>query len=240
MSIVITSGGTTEPVDAARRIQNISTGRLGAAIADTLSGALDGTARRVLYVCAENAARPSKNGNITTLTFSTVSDLQERLHSVCSQHHVSAIIHAAAVSDYRVKKAALWDSARKASGTDEIPDLRRQHCGGKLPSSLDGLVLFMERTPKIIAELRELAPEATIVGFKLLDSVPHEELVSAARTVLRANRCDFVLANDLSQIHGNQHTGYLIDRQGAELKCSTKQEIAMRIAEAVLKRRQAE
>jgi phosphopantothenate-cysteine ligase len=93
----------------------------------------------------------------------------------------------------------------------------------------------MEKTPKIISFLRGLAPQAVIVGFKLLDGVSETELLDAAAGVLEKNECDFVLANDARGITADGHSAILL-RRGREIagRFATKAEIADGIAAAVL------
>lgn len=94
--ILVTAGGTTEPIDSARVLTNKSTGKMGVAIAEVCykQGA------DVLLVRAENAV--TTNLPIEQLTFQTAADLKDIL-----QRRVLAfdtIIHAAAVSDYTVEE----------------------------------------------------------------------------------------------------------------------------------------
>lgn len=45
-------------------------------------------------------------------------------------------------------------------------------------------------------------------GFKLLVGVEKSELLSVAREKLLTNHADFILANDLENIHGNDHQAF--------------------------------
>ncbi|MEI5995177.1 phosphopantothenate-cysteine ligase [Enterococcus sp. 4G2_DIV0659] len=91
----------------------------------------------------------------------------------------------------------------------------------------------MKKNPKIIAMLREKQPQAVLVGFKLLVGVSTEELILVGQTILTKNACDFILANDLEEIHGNQHKGILIDENGRTQQAQTKAEIAQLIVKNV-------
>ena len=71
------------------------------------------------------------------------------------------------------------------------------------------------------------------MGFKLLSSVPHEELISVASALMEKNDCDFVLANDLSEIGAGMHRGYLIHRDGKVDEMATKDEIGRMIARRI-------
>jgi len=50
--------------------------------------------------------------------------------------------------------------------------------------------------PRIIDEVRAIAPKSKLFGFKLLDGVDQAELERAAREVLRGARANLVIAND--------------------------------------------
>jgi phosphopantothenate-cysteine ligase len=70
-----------------------------------------------------------------------------------------------------------------------------------------------------------------------LDHVSHEALIDAAYELLKQNKCDFVLANDLRDITERGHVGYLISADKRCQRLNTKGEIAEAIAEAVLKQK---
>jgi phosphopantothenate-cysteine ligase len=226
MNILITSGGTSERIDPVRRIANSATGRLGALIAERFGA--DGA--NVYYVCGANACVPNvgtsvgaalaaADGGVTVRRIDDTADLESAVRELCAAVKFDAVIHAAAVSDYRVVSVS--------SGGAELD--RSQ----KISSTLPELTIALEPTPKIISLYRELAPNACLVGFKLLDSVSREELFSAARKVMDANNCAFVLANDGSQISGDAHVGHLLKRDGSAAEFTTKQDIAEGIFDAV-------
>ncbi len=79
------------------------------------------------------------------------------------------------------------------------------------------------------------SPQATLVGFKLLDNVLKETLINKGYQLLLDDQCSFVLANDSSDISECQHIGYLIDRNKNYSCYRTKLEIANAITAATLK-----
>jgi phosphopantothenate-cysteine ligase len=111
------------------------------------------------------------------------------------------------------------------------------HTDGKISSNVDGMVLFMEQTPKIISLFQTITPQSTLVGFKLLDNVPHETLIDRGFQILTLNQCSFVLANDLSDIRSGQHIGYLIDREKNYTRYAGKDEIADAIVSVTIRER---
>jgi len=92
MRWVVTAGGTREPIDAVRVIANVSTGRLGAAVADAARAA----GHEVMLLHADDAVTAATD--IRRETFVTTADLQRLL----AEHAPAAdvIVHAAAVADY--------------------------------------------------------------------------------------------------------------------------------------------
>ena len=62
MNIIVTAGGTSEPIDNVRRIANTGTGRLGSLVADELAEA-DWTGH-IFYVCKGLDPPGIKAGNL--------------------------------------------------------------------------------------------------------------------------------------------------------------------------------
>lgn len=92
MRWLVTAGGTREPIDAVRVLANLSTGRLGAAVADAARAA----GHEVLLLHAGDAATAASD--IARERFVTTADLQALL----ARHAPAAdvVVHAAAVADY--------------------------------------------------------------------------------------------------------------------------------------------
>lgn len=212
MKILVTSGGTIEKIDNIRSIVNKSTGKLGASIADSFIN----NGARVFYICATGAIKP--HGSAQIIRISSVAGLQKAVTTLLQGWDIDVIIHAMAVSDYTVE-----------SVTSKGVELSKT---GKISSDHDEITVNLKQAPKIIGQLRSLAPNATIVGFKLLNNVEQKILIEAGHGLLQKNNCDFVLANDAAHIKGQAHVGYLIDKSGNYIKCDTKAAIAKAIIKA--------
>lgn len=93
--IIVTAGGTREPIDDIRSITNKSSGKMGAALADEcfLRGA------DVLLLRSKYAVEPRYA--IRQQTFETSADLFELIKNTIRQH--DCIFHTAAVSDFSVQ-----------------------------------------------------------------------------------------------------------------------------------------
>ena len=97
-SIVVSAGGTQEPIDPVRVITNHSSGKMGFAIA---KAARDRGANVTLITAPTALADP---GGITTKHVVTVAEMRKAVLESCT--NANALIMAAAVSDYRPDNVA--------------------------------------------------------------------------------------------------------------------------------------
>lgn len=94
MKLLITSGGTTEPIDAVRGITNHSTGQLGKLVAETFLK----HQHEVTLVTTKAAVKPATSDKLTIIEIKTVKDLMTVLEEQVPHHDL--LIHSMAVSDY--------------------------------------------------------------------------------------------------------------------------------------------
>ena len=59
--------------------------------------------------------------------------------------------------------------------------------------------------PQVISNVKNWAPNALLVGFKLLVNSNDVELIENAKKSIVDNKCDMVVANDLRDIKNNDH-----------------------------------
>ena len=77
------------------------------------------------------------------------------------------------------------------------------------------LTLTLHRTPKLLAELRRLAPPPTrLVGFKLLAGADTVELEGAGRTLLEESGADWIVANHRTSMGSPTTSLLVLDRRG--------------------------
>ncbi|MCL2574482.1 MAG: phosphopantothenate--cysteine ligase [Defluviitaleaceae bacterium] len=221
MNILITSGGTTEKIDNVRSITNNSTGKLGCAIAEAFAEQVADV--RIFYLCGKNAVHPNFEAEI--IEIGDVDSVQSAIRDLFGKHSIDIIIHAMAISDYRVRSVATPDG------------ISLEMADGKISSEHDEIIIRLEKAPKIIGMLRGLSPKAIIVGFKLLSNVPRGTLLDVGYALLMKNDCDFVLANDATKIAGDMHKGFLIGKNREFSEYDTKADIARAIVEVTLKHR---
>lgn len=226
LRILVTSGGTEEPIDSVRSISNLSTGRTGAAIASWLSA----RGHDVTLLRARSSAEPSRT--LKQNKFTTFGDLHSCLRHELSTGSFDALVHAAAVGDYSVDKVETDDGRSSAPGAGKI-------------DSAGGLTLKLKRNPKLLGLAREFTGgrPLTVVGFKLTSGANSEERRSAVAKLFKESQPDFVAQNDLSEIaqSGAAHAGMLVSRDGGQMTpFATKDELAAAIEAAILSRHNKE
>ncbi len=189
--LLITSGPTRAPLDAVRYITNKATGRLGALIAE--EGIRRGADVTFVYGRASQVpvVRGGVHDHLSLVAVETVEDLIAVFRRELPRGY-DAVIHPMAVLDF------------------EPAEVRDE----KTASHVKEWVVRLVPTPKAIKLVKELAPETFLVGFKLEVGKDLNELRTIAWEFLTDNTCDLVVANDLREIEGGQHTGYFITRRG--------------------------
>lgn len=216
MNLLITAGGTTEPIDSVRGITNFSTGQLGAKLADEF--ALKPKVKKIFYVCAKQSVQPVFSDKINVFYFTDVASIEQITCSLLQKKQIDVIIHSAAISDYVVSEI---------SGPDGV----KLNPKRKISSNFPNLTIKLKPAPKVISKFKTISPHSVLIGFKLLSGVSLEELFIAADKTLNDNGCLFVLANRLEDISAENHRAYLRDKNGAIAQYSTKTEIAKGLAE---------
>ena len=185
---------------------------------------------KIYYLHGLRAAYP-EHEKVQPIAIGGVLDLQAELQKLLTEEKIDAVVHAMAVSDYIVNEVTTLDKIRGTEDPENAADLS----GNKISSDIDDLVIHMKKSPKVIGGIKKWAPDVKLVGFKLLSNVPHEELIDVGYHLLQKNDCDFVMANDLSEIGKDYHRGYLIHKDKSYDTMETNEEIADMIARRILK-----
>ena len=137
LRVVVSAGGTREPIDSVRFIGNRSSGRMGLALAEQ-------AARRgaEVTVVVANVALPEPPG-VRRVDVETTEELARALRTEFARSHV--LLMAAAVADFRAIRVEAGKLNREASG------------------SLD---VALERTEDVLAGFAaERGDDQTVVGF---------------------------------------------------------------------------
>ena len=228
--IIITSGGTSERIDNARKITNSSSGKLGMTIANHL---LEGNNDiMIYYVCSKNSLRPTDKRAKVVEIDGTI-DLKKTIEDLLTREHIDYFIHSMAVSDYMTDYVTtierIKESIKNHDDIDEAFKNIEVIGGSKISSYEDNLVIVLKPTPKIISIIKNLSPSTYLVGFKLLDGVSKEELIEVAKRLRNKNNCDLVIANDLTTIRNGDHIGYIIDKTNEIEEAHGKDDIAKKL-----------
>lgn len=181
--VLITAGGTSEPIDNVRVITNVSSGETGARLAELLTD----FGVEVHLLRAENA-KPA-DSRVEQSTYNTFHSLQKNLKFQLGNHEFDMIIHAAAVSDFSV-------------GTIEING--QEYEPGDFPKihSDDKLAIHFKNNPKIVDELKGLSLNKNIklVAFKLTSRASETERDQAVEKLRTHSNADFIVQNDTVEI----------------------------------------
>ncbi len=181
LRILVTSGGTAEPIDGVRVITNTSTGRTGALIAEHF-------ARRGHEVTLLRArGTPALRGAGQEEIFTTFADLDAALSRLLARERFDAVVHAAAVSDFSV-------------ATVEVAGVPQAPGPAKLASSAD-LVIRLRRNPKLLATIRPRSgnPDVRVVAFKLTRGADAGGVRTAVLSLFAGGTADLVVHNDLAR-----------------------------------------
>ena len=169
--ILVTAGGTREPLDAVRYLGNRSSGKMGYAIARCAAR----RGARVVLVSGPSAeATPP---GVRRVDVGSALEMREAARREFGNARV--LIKAAAVADFRPAEA----QARKIRKED-------------LPEG-EGLSIELVRNPDILAELCAEKAGRLVVGF----AAESHDVIESARRKLARKGCDLMVANDVSSPH---------------------------------------
>ncbi|MGW8143536.1 MAG: bifunctional phosphopantothenoylcysteine decarboxylase/phosphopantothenate--cysteine ligase CoaBC [Anaerolineales bacterium] len=166
--IIVTAGGTFEPIDPVRGITNRSSGKQGYALAQA---ALDRGADVILISGPTQLAPPD---GVEFIRITTAEEMKSAV--IKSLPESTALIMAAAVADYR-PASPLDQKVKKSSGVPEIS---------------------LVETPDILTEVAKEKSKTgypiVTVGF----AAESQDLLINARQKLEQKNLDLIIANDIS------------------------------------------
>lgn len=213
INVVVTGGGTSEPIDNVRRITNTATGSMGAkVVAEVLEQKPNA---KVFYICSSYAIKPIPNDRLEVIMADSVLQVKEEIEKVMAENKIDYFIHGMAISDYIVEyittKELIKETINEVNDLDIALDSPKTiEKANKISSDKENLIISMKKAPKLISTIKKLQPETFLVGYKLLDGVTESELVDVGYNLLKKNNCNLVLANDLSYINKKGHRGHVI------------------------------
>jgi phosphopantothenoylcysteine synthetase/decarboxylase len=209
MRILVTAGGTEEPVDGVRCLTNSSTGATGGMLARFF-------AERGAEVLLVHAARAQLRGiAVDREAFVTFADLGQALEHHLSTRDWDAVVHLAAVGDYSVSSIEVDGSVVSPEGE------------GKIGSGHE-VVIRLAPNPKLIDRLKKWSRNQNIrvVGFKLTDEPDLGSRIGQVRALLERGVVDLVVHNDIREIDDAYHRATIHDSGGQVLQTETKEQLA--------------
>lgn len=173
--ILISGGGTREPIDPVRFIGNRSTG------SQAVSLAARAAARGAHVTLVAANLEVEVPVGVKVMLVSTTAELREAMMSEHASHDV--VIMAAAVADYR--PAVVSESKLKKDAVGEQ------------------LTLEMVQNPDVLHELVAAKPVGqTVVGFAAETADTADELVELGRQKIARKKCDFLVLNKVGWNEG--------------------------------------
>jgi phosphopantothenoylcysteine synthetase/decarboxylase len=177
MKILITCGPSHEPIDGARRMTNMSTGRLGVTLANYFADA----GHEVICLKGEGSTYPGAVHAKRIETFATNEDLARLLESFSREGNIDAVLHAAALCDYRVER--VMSAAGEAMQSAKF-------------ATRDGrLHLVLAPALKVLPKLRGWYPDARIAGWKYELAGTREDAFARAWQQVRHCKTDACVLN---------------------------------------------
>src|SRR4051812_9913983 len=217
-TVVVSAGGTREPLDPVRFLGNRSSGKQGYALASTAAS----RGARVVLVTTSSLPDPA---GAEVVRVETAEELRSAV--VKAAEDADAVVMAAAVADFRPVTA----SQHKIKKSDD----------GGAP------VVELVRNPDVLAELAERArssrrrPGQVVVGFAAETGDETGSVLDHGRAKLARKGCDLLVVNEVGRgrTFGLDTTSaVLLDRDGGEqvVPEGTKHALADAVWDAVAAR----
>ena len=173
------------------------------------------------------------------VAFVTFEDLEQELERTLRTETFDAVIHCAAVSDYRTAgvfapdtgtrfdpDSSVWKNADNAPRLVDV-------AAAKVKSNAPELWLRLVRTPKLIDRIRrDWSFRGVLVKFKLEAGVSDERLLEIAEQARQQSAADYLVANTLE---GASSWAFLGPLDGVYERVS-RAELPRRLLEAVEQR----
>jgi phosphopantothenoylcysteine decarboxylase/phosphopantothenate--cysteine ligase len=192
--VLITAGPTWVSRDSVRVISNIATGETGILLAKRLSLAGAKVTLALGPSCCADAS-----GKIKIIRFKFFEELKEILAKELRSQAYDAVIHSAAVSDFKPAR----------------------HIRGKLKSD-SPFTLRLAALPKLVATIKRISPYVKLVMFKLESGLSDHELIRRAREAMCKSNADAIVANRIKP----KYRAYILDKEKVYAKVDSKKDLA--------------
>jgi phosphopantothenoylcysteine decarboxylase/phosphopantothenate--cysteine ligase len=208
--VLVTAGSTVEYIDPIRVMTNLSSGKMGIAIAQEAKRM--GAAVTVVY---GHGIMDPPSGKIVRV--STGEEMYEAVLSELSSNRYDIAIMTAAVSDFAPLKKS-----------DE-----------KIDTRLGKLELSLAPTRKIIDEVKNKSKDTFLVAFKADYRASDSDLIEKAYRKLKESNADIVVANDIgrkgSEPGSDEDEVFIVNKnkEVIHLPLKSKVQVAQRLLELV-------
>lgn len=175
MRILVTAGGTREPIDPVRFIGNRSSGRQGVAIA-----AAAASRGATVTLIGANLEVPAP-AFVDVVSVGSTAELQSAANELAAASDV--VIMAAAVADYRPTTVVNGKIKKESQG--------------------EKLILSLVKNPDILVGLVKARPaKQVIIGFAAETEDSSESLLELGRAKIIRKGCDFLVVNPVGWSQG--------------------------------------
>lgn len=192
--ILITAGATWARVDSVRVLTNIFTGKTGLFMAEEFAK------RQYDVTLLINPHCVGEIKGVNAEYYRYFEEFKSSVDRILAGGSYDAIVHSAAVSDYKPENAF----------------------NGKIASGKKTIKLKLVPTAKIINRIKQRAKRAVLVQFKMQDR--RSGLIDLAYGSLNQNGSDFVVAHCIEDISGG-YKGYLIDKKKTVTSLNSKKDL---------------
>jgi phosphopantothenoylcysteine decarboxylase/phosphopantothenate--cysteine ligase len=211
--VLVTAGGTAEPIDSVRSITNRSSGKMGFAVAAE-------AARRGADVClVAGVTSLSTPSGVRRIDAHSARQMRDAVMAELEDSTI--VVKAAAVADFR-------------PAVQEDRKIKKESLEGQA-----GFNLRLVTNPDILTEICERKGDRFVVGF----AAESHDVVAAARRKIVRKGCDLLVANDISRSDAgfdvDTNAVFLVSPSGEveEIPLLSKPEIAAQILDRVEKLR---
>jgi phosphopantothenoylcysteine decarboxylase/phosphopantothenate--cysteine ligase len=211
--VLVTAGGTREPLDAVRALTNRSSGKMGFAVA------AEAACRGAEVVLVTGTTSLPTPAGVRRVDVETALDMREAV--LAELPRASVVVKAAAVSDFRPAQRHPQKIKKEDLGADA------------------GLTLELVRNPDILAEICRDKGDRVVAGF----AAESRDVVETARRKIASKGCDLLVANDISRsdagfdVDTNAVLFVSPDGEVDELPLMTKPQVAERLLDRIAKLR---
>jgi phosphopantothenoylcysteine decarboxylase/phosphopantothenate--cysteine ligase len=208
LNVLVTVGSTVEHIDPIRVVTNVSSGKMGVAIAEE---ALNRGAEVTLVYGLGTAASPQ---NARVISVETTEQMYNAVVSELKSKKYNIMVAVAAPADWTIEKPY----SHKVS-THE----------------LHSLSLKLKPTKKIINYVKKISPKTFLIAFRAEYKLSKKDLIENAYKRLLEAKADLIVVNDVSKkdvgFGTDTNEVFIIDKEKKmfHIPLAPKQEVARKI-----------